>query len=65
MYRKDLYNNLSGKRITESRLFGNLSNQILLTRLSKLKELPFLMEAGFQQRMDVVKKVDEGISYSM
>ena len=56
MYRKDLYNNLNGKRITESRLFGNLSNQILLTRLSKLKELPFLMEAGFQQRMDVVKK---------
>ena len=65
MYRKDLYNNLNGKRITESRLFGNLSNQILLTRLSKLKELPFLMEAGFQQRMDVVKKGDEGISYSM
>lgn len=65
MYRKDLYNNLNGKRITESRLFGNLSNQILLTRLSKLKELPFLMEAGLQQRMDVVKKIDEGISYSM
>ena len=65
MYRKDLYNNLNGKRITESRLFGNLSNQILLTRLSKLEELPFLMEAGLQQRMDVVKKIDEGISYSM